>query len=305
MPDEVPTPTGQSATNGTSDSRTSNDLDRVERLFQRAMQIAVLFITVIIIGGATLFFTLNNQLNDIAKRNEDKVEAYRKDAVAEIERVSKRSADDIQAKVNEVSKTVTDNILNKLDINAIERHIISEELSRINNDMSQKITQILNNLTDRLDQFKISNDQIALQIKERDQKISDIDNRLSSMIRQVSVVEGIKIRILGISIAPTIPKIGEPAQLLVRIDVDQIGQREKPSLLQVSIDFKAFERQWNTEDTLITGQIKEISLPITIPDHKPNGNEKYGAGTYSVEVLVRSEDRKSFLAASSNSITVY
>lgn len=255
-------------------SNVDNDLDRIEKMFNRTIWLVGILITVFISGSVISFVTIYNSVSNTAK-----------DAKLSIEK-----------NVDDMSKKITENMSEKIDLNKIIKEIKESEIENI----TKKLTGELEKSKNEIDK---KSSYLASQYDILSNKVKDINNIINSFYNVQNIVKESEVKILTIESSKYSPKITEPFNVNMTIQAPNL---KDSNVLKIYIETIMQNIQYSQEAIIKGGNLLNISIPVSPRPVVKNGDDeiKQGQGKYSVEVRVYTPDKKVLLEQSSAFISL-
>nr|WP_321460045.1 hypothetical protein [uncultured Vibrio sp.] len=260
------------------------DIHRIERMFTKATWLIGVVWTVTLGAGAFSFITSFSYLDSLVTNAETRVGT-----------VSDSASEKINDAADKVVKDLLVNVSKQIDIVKLSEEVKNEKIPAIEKELSTTVSDIKAQLKSELDEIEEN-------IRITQTKVDEYKSVLNELVEIQSLAEDMRVTINKVTLEPSVPRVGQPAQLIGQIYVPTTNKNQ---VVSGKIIFKAFGYTHETDFTLVGNNSLDISVPIVIPTTVPKSDVKIGEGSYAVEMKVVSNNKQLVLAQNSSLERVY
>lgn len=261
-------------------SNSPTDIERIERMFNKAVWLIGVIWTLTIGTGAFAFFTSFSYLNRLVKNAEEK-----------LDKISKQS----ENKIELATKNVVKEISTRIDINKLVEEIKHEKIPAIEKELNKTVDKLKERIDNRL--LQISNKSALIETK-----LNYYQSQLDKLIKIQQIANKVRINIYGLALEPTLPRIGHPAQIVASISAPRL---EENQILSARLIVNAFGVKHEKDITIFSSNDLDISIPIIIPEKDMKTGINLGEGKYAISLSIVSKDNKILFAQKTTLVQVY
>ncbi|MEI8593726.1 hypothetical protein [Photobacterium sp. Hal280] len=246
-------------------TKEKGDMERIDSMFNKSVWLIGIIWTITLGGGAFAFSTSFSYLDNLITNSESK-----------IEKITKNATEKIDAAVLDTSQKITEDLAKKIDVVQI-----AEDLK------TQRIPAIEAELTKTIENFKLSiNNDLKIVKDDVNQTRTDVQiykQLLSDLIEVKEVSEALEVNVYGLDIEPNLPRVGNPAQILARINAPKLSKNQSLKTL-ITVDFLGYE--YKKDLILTSGEFADLSFPIVVNKTIKDSAVEVGRGKYAVSLKV-------------------
>lgn len=264
-----------------------SDMDRVDRMVTKALGLLTLTWGLTLTGGGATIWNITSNARETAKKTED-----------EIKKTSEETRVALTAILESAPELVAKKIKEEVDVSALANELKNERIPEIEARLKQDVSNTAERLRNQLQMLDVL-------LAERQRQIDDLSKQFNQLVlidKTIGELDGLDISLYGLGLGPSLARVGDAAQLVVRVSCRGTSKR---IVIPAIIEFSVFEQKFTKDVELFSGDESHVDIPIKIPEEILETKVPIGDGEYSLSVKVLSRDAKNILAHESTFVRIY
>ena len=255
-------------------SNGTSDLDRVEKLFNKALWAVGVLGTIAIGSGAAVVFSFNTQLSDTISRAEERIADISQGA---------------EARIREQAEKVSATLEFKLMENIKLKPLVSNAENAVREDMLRRLGDQNGDLMKEVNTTRSSTQAALAQIQDTVEtystSVEEIQARLTQLIDLQAMADSMTVEIGAIG-APFSIAIGQPSVINVEYKVDGV---ETKAQVKFEVRVVGLGQTWAREDQVLVPTDydgSKVSVPITVPQNDETTGINLVPGEHAIKAEV-------------------
>jgi hypothetical protein len=274
-------------------SNDTSDLDRVEKLFNKALWAVGVLGAIAIGSGAAVVFSFNSQLSDTTSRAEGRTAEISREAQTRISEISETA----EARIKEQAARVGTNLEERLMSDIDREGLIANAEESVRRDMLES-GEVMKRLQEReamvLDEIKTMKSDAQMQLGQVQQSVAaysdSVDEARAALEQLISlqdVTSQMEVEIRDIK-APFQAIIGRRAVVTAEYIVSDVERKAK---ITFDVKFVCFGQSWTVQDTVLIpmknySDTTLVSKSFIVPERDEETGTGFGAGDYAIKVEI-------------------